>query len=224
MSITLNNLNKVALLAGLSKEKKEQLLKQLHVKTFKRNEVVVQKGQPSAELYFLLTGRLKVVDYSPNGKEVGFIFIEAGSHFGELALIDGQPRSATILATEKSEVAILNKASAQLLMYNEPTISESLLKKLSAIIRQNNEHMVMLGNTSAATRINIMLLKYAKEEHGELVIEKLPTQSELATMTNTTRETVSRTLSHLIDQGLIEKQGKRLVILDPEELEEMTFD
>lgn len=221
MTLSLRDLNNLNLLSDLPDKKKEEIAVQLHVKTFKRNEIVVHKGQPSAELYFLLKGRLKVIDYSPSGREVGFIFIESGTHFGEMALIDGEPRSASIVATETSEVAILHKQNAKQLMYSEASVSEKLLKKLSAIIRQNNEHMVMLGNTSAATRINILLLKYAKHIGDELVIEKLPTQTELAIMTNTTRETVSRTLSHLLEQGLIEKQGKRLIILDPEELEEM---
>jgi len=224
MTLTVGDLQKIALLSELETEKKQVLLKQLNVKVYKRNEVVVQKGQPSSELFFLISGRLKVVDYAPSGREVGFVFIEAGSHFGELALIDGKPRSASIVATEKTTVAILTKQHAKTLMYSEPSVSEKLLKQLANIIRQNNEHMVMLGNTSAPNRVNILLMKYARDINGQLVIEKPPTQSEMATMTNTTRETVSRTLSQLIEAGLIEKQGKKLTILDPAALEDMVLD
>ncbi|MBY4679059.1 Crp/Fnr family transcriptional regulator [Marinobacterium arenosum] len=224
MTLTLADLHGLPLLGGLDDTKKQALLNQLNVRTYKRNEAVVQKGQPSSELFFLLNGRLKVVDYAPSGREVGFVFIESGSHFGELALIDGKPRSASIVATEKSTVAMLTKQHARTLMYSEPSVSEKLLKQLANIIRQNNEHMVMLGNTSAPTRVNILLLKYASEVNGQLVIEKPPTQSEMAIMTNTTRETVSRTLSQLIEQGVIEKQGKKLTILEPDALEEMVLD
>jgi len=224
MTLTLRDIEDVALLSDLETDRKLALLNQLNVRTYKRNEVVVQKGQPSAELFFLLSGRLKVIDYSPSGREVGFVFIEAGSHFGELALIDGKTRSATILATEKATVALLPAPHARKLMYSEPTVSEKLLKQLSNIIRQNNEHMVMLGNTSAPNRVNILLLKYAREIDGKLVIEKPPTQSEMAMMSNTTRETVSRTLSQLIDQGLIYKEGKKITIEDPDALEDMVLD
>lgn len=224
MALTLRDIEDVALLSDLDMDKQQALLKQLVVRSYKRNDVVVQKGQPSSELYFLLSGRLKVIDYSPSGREVGFVFIEKGSHFGELALIDGKPRSASILATEKATVALLPAQHARKLMYSEPSVSEKLLKQLANIIRQNNEHMVMLGNTSAPNRVNILLMKYAREINGALVIEKPPTQSEMATMTNTTRETVSRTLSHLIDRGLIRKDGKRITLLDPDALEDMVLD
>ncbi|MCV6588623.1 MAG: Crp/Fnr family transcriptional regulator [Marinobacterium sp.] len=224
MTLTLRDIENVALLSDLDLTQKQQLLSQMLVRTYKRNEVVVQKGQPSSELFFLLSGRLKVVDYSPGGREVGFIFIESGSHFGELALIDGKPRSASILATEKATVAILPKQHARTLMYSEPSVSEKLLKQLSNIIRMNNEHMVMLGNTSAPNRVNILLMKYARPVDGQLIIEKPPTQSEMAMMTNTTRETVSRTLSQLIGQGLIRKDGKKITIADPAAMEEMILD
>ncbi len=224
MTLTLGDIEHVALLSDLSVDKKQLLLNQLLPRQFKRNEVVVQKGQPSSELFFLLSGRLKVVDYSPSGREVGFFFIEAGSHFGELALIDGKPRSASILATEKASIAILPKQHARTLMYTEPSVSEKLLKQLANIIRQNNEHMVMLGNTSAPNRVNILLMKYASEVNGQLVIEKPPTQSEIAMMTNTTRETVSRTLSQLIEQGLISKDGKRITIHNMEALEGLVLE
>lgn len=221
MALTLEDLHSLALLSELDDTKKQTVLNQLNAKYYKRNEVVVQKGQPSSELFFLISGRLKVVDYALNGREVGFVFIEAGSHFGELALIDGKPRSASILATEKATVAVLPKQHAQTLMYSEPSVSKKLLKQLANIIRQNNEHMVMLGNTSAPNRVNILLMKYAQDINGVLTIEKPPTQTEIATMTNTTRETVSRTLSQLIDSGYIEKQGKKLTIIDPDGLERM---
>lgn len=224
MTLTLRDIENVALLSALDDDKKQQLLNQLLVRQFKRNEIVVQKSQPSSELFFLLSGRLKVVDYSPAGREVGFVFIEAGSHFGELALIDGKPRSASILATEKATIAILPKQHARTLMYAEPSVSEKLLKQLANIIRQNNEHMLMLGNTSAPNRVNILLMKYAREINGQLVIEKPPTQSEIAMMTNTTRETVSRTLSHLIEQGLVRKEGKKITIEDVDALEDMVQD
>lgn len=224
MSLNLNELNQIALLSDLSDEKKQQLLSQISVKTYKRNEVVVQKGAPSAELFFLLDGRLKVVDYSPSGREVGFVFIHKGYHFGELALIDGEPRSASIVATETSRVALLPKQHAQKLMFNEPSVSEKLLKQLTHIIRQNNEHMVMLGHTSANLRIYTLLLKYGQKRGDQLVIEKAPNNSEMAIMTNTTRETVSRAINQLIEQGLVEKSGKTLTILNPNAVEEMVLD
>ncbi|MBE9395960.1 Crp/Fnr family transcriptional regulator [Pontibacterium sp. N1Y112] len=223
MDVTPSDLDSIYLLADLSSVEKQELIKQLHVRQVKKADMVVHKGQPSSELYFLLKGRLKVVDYSSSGKEVGFLSIEAGSHFGEIALIDGKPRSASIVATEQSVIAFLSKSDAQNLMYSKPSVSEKLLKQLANIIRQNNDHIVMLGTTNAISRINIVLLKYAKPVNGELEIQKLPTQEELANITNTSRETVSRTLTLLIEKNLIKKSGRHIIILKPKELETMTF-
>lgn len=214
-------LKQIALLSDLPDEVLVKLASQLHIKEFKKNETVVLKGQPSSELFFLFKGRLKVVDFSANGKEIAFMHINKGSHFGELALIDGKPRSASIVATESSTVAYLSSADAKQLMYTNPSVSEKLLKQLASIIRQNNERIMLLGSASATNRINILLLKYAKVEDQNLVIEKLPTQNEIATMTNTTRETVSRTLARLTELGLIKKEGKRIIIISPKELEKL---
>ncbi|MGH1462396.1 MAG: Crp/Fnr family transcriptional regulator [Neptuniibacter sp.] len=219
MELTPKALNQIRLLADLTPQEKEQLSRLLHVVECKKNELVVRKGQPSSELYFLISGRLKVVDYSADGREVGFIFIESGAHFGELALIDGKPRSASIVATERSIVAYLNSVEAQRLMFAVPSVSEKLLKQLANIIRQNNEHIVMLGSNSAQSRIAILLLKYARECQDGLVIQNLPSQNEIAIMTNTTRETVSRTLNLLSEQAIIHKKGKCITIPDPDLLD-----
>ncbi len=214
-------LRQIALLADLPDEILATLATQLHIKEYKKNETVVLKGQPSSELFFLFKGRLKVVDYSENGKEIAFMHINAGSHFGELALIDSKPRSASIVTTEPSMVAYLPSTDAKKLMYTNPSVSEKLLTQLASIIRQNNERIMLLGSASATNRINILLLKYAKQDDQNLIIEKLPTQNEIATMTNTTRETVSRTLAQLTEKGLIKKEGKRIIIISPKELEKL---
>lgn len=224
MVIKPQEVKNIALLANLSDAEREGVANAMQVRAFKRNEVVVHKGQPSSELYFLLSGRLKVIDYAVDGREIGFIFIDAGSHFGELALIDGKPRSASIVATEVSKVAILPSTAARQLMYAVPSVSEKLLKQLASIIRENNEHIVMLGNGSAHSRICILLRKYAKKQNGIILIERLPTQNEIAIMANTTRETVSRTLNQLIERGYITKSGKRLIILSMDALSHVETD
>ena len=223
MNLTLENLKGIQLLSGLPDNDLRSVQEKIILKGFKKGSVVVQKGQPSSELYFLIDGRLKVIDYSRDGREIGFMFIEKGNHFGELALIDGKPRSASIIAAEACSVAFLSKSDAQWLIYNTPSVSEKLLKQLAHMVRQTNEHVVMLGNTNAMSRICIMLIKLADNNKAGL-IHKPPTQTELAAMTNTTRETVSRTLSILTEKGLIKKQGKQLEILNTEKLKTLTFE
>ncbi len=216
--IKLQEINQIALLEGLPAHDKAALAKKLQFKKFKRGEIVINKGQPPSGLFFLLNGRLKVVDYAANGREIGFVFFEQFAHFGELSLLDNKPCSASIIATEPSTVAFLPMGEARRLIYSTPSISEKLLTQLATVIRKNNEHIVMLGSNNAHSRVCNLLLKQAHTKGGELLIDQLPTHSEIATMTNTTRETVSRTLNRLAEQGHIKKSGRFIVILSKSRL------
>lgn len=216
--IKLQEVNQIDLLEGIPSHEKVALSKKFQFRIFKRGEIVINKGQPPSGLFFLLNGRLKVVDYSASGREIGFIFIEQFAHFGELSLLDNKPCSASIIATAPSTVAFLPIGEARKLIYSTPSISEKLLTQLATIIRKNNEHIVMLGSNNAHSRICNLLLKQAQNQNGKLLINQLPTHNEIATMTNTTRETVSRTLNRLAEQGHIKKSGRFIVILSKSRL------
>jgi len=218
------DLDHIKLLADLDPEIKERLLAHLHARTYAKNESVIQKGLASAELYFLISGRLKVVDFIQSGREIGFVFIEPGSHFGELALLDGQPRSASIIATETSVVAVLPKQQAHQLIFNVPVISKKLLLQLTATIRKDNEHIILLGSGSAYCRIYKLLIQHVQIEGGSCFIERILTQHEMAMMTNTTRETVSRAIGQLLERGVVQKQGRRLTVLKPDMLKDMSIE
>lgn len=219
--------DKIPLLEGLDPIVMEALLVHFHVRTYAKNESVVQKGLASAELYFLISGRLKVVDFIQSGREIGFVFIKPGMHFGELALIDGRPRSASIIATESSIVIVLPRKQAQQLIFNVPHVSKKLLLQLTDTIRKNNEHIMLLGSGSAYCRIYKLLLQQIEQiEHieGEVIIEHLLTQHEMAMMTNTTRETVSRAISQLQDMGVIRKEGRNLIVQKVGALKHLSID
>lgn len=214
-------LNTIPLLKDLSESEKNLVVRYLHVSKVRKNETVVVKSQPSDKLYFLISGRLKIVDYSADGREVGFVFVDPGAHFGELGIIDGRPRSASVVTTEDSILAWMSAAHAREIFFSFPGVSEKLLKQLVAVIRQNNHHIVMLGNISVQSRVCSLLLGYAKSDVSPMVIEHLPTQSEIAMMINTSRETVSRVLNQLSEKGILSKQGKKLVIHNPDMLKSL---
>ena len=216
--------DKIPLLEGLDPIIMKALLVHFHVRTYAKNESVVQKGLASAELYFLISGRLKVVDFIQSGREIGFVFIKPGMHFGELALIDGRPRSASIIATESSIVIVLPKKQAQQLIFNVPHVSKKLLLQLTDTIRKNNEHIMLLGSGSAYCRIYKLLLQQIEHIGGEATIEHLLTQHEMAMMTNTTRETVSRAISQLQDMGVIRKEGRNLIVQKVDALKHLSID
>jgi CRP-like cAMP-binding protein len=212
MKLQISDLGNMQLLEGLDIAIKEVLLNHVHVRTYAKNESGVQKGLASGELYFLLSGRLKVVDFIQSGREIGFMFIKPGMHFGELALIDGKARSASIITTESSVVIVLPKKQAQQLIFSDPQISKLLLLQLADNIRKDNEHIILLGSGSAFCRIYRLLLQLMEQVNGEAIIERYYTQHEMAIMTNTSRETVSRAIGKLQEMGVLKKEGKIFLV------------
>jgi len=211
---TLTELRKIPVLSSLSDQSLHEVARAMQMRLFGRNETIIQRGTPSKEAEFciLFQGRLKALAYSPGGKEIGFSFIKPGDHFGEMAMIDGLPRSASIVSLEKSLIGFLSNSVARQLMFSEPSVSEMIMRKLTTIIRQSNEHIILLGHQHALSRICGLLLQIQRrDDSGQLSI-KVPTQQEIASLTNTTRETVSRVLSQLQEEGVIEKKGKDLQI------------
>ena len=168
---------------------------------------------------FLLTGRLQAIDLTEDGREVGLNFLTPGDYFGELSIIDSLPRSATVVACENSLVASLPRAQALALFYHTPLVAERLINRMASSIRNAANYRTILSIPSAFQRVFALLNQFAKTAPGGLVvIEKMPTQQEIAIMVNTSRETVSRAIQILLQKGVVEKDLRRLIVRQPEEL------
>lgn len=184
-----------------------------------KREIALHKGAAADGLYFVIKGRLQVIDEAAGGREVGLGFLSAGDFFGELSIIDGQPRSATVVATEPSLVIIVPVAAARELFYRQPLVAERLLKHFARKLRLTSEYQAILNLPNAYQRVCAFLTCLAEAQAGGgNVIDRLPTQHEIAIMVNTSRETVSRTLHLLIERGILQKDARRLIVQSPEEL------
>lgn len=213
------SLSKIPLLQGLSIDVLKHLSLHLHVRPVRRNQWILRKGNTGDQLFFLLTGRLQVVDISYNGKEVGLSFLSPGDYFGELSVIDGLPRTSSVLAIADSEVALLPRHVALEIMHRHPLVVERLLQNMAHTIRNANVYRGILAIPSASQRVYALLGRMTTQAPGGLfVIDPLPTQQEIAIMVNTSRETVSRALQVLIQTKVIEKDLRRLIVRQPERL------
>lgn len=214
-------LDRVPLLHGLDQGARDALASQMQVRRVERRETVVMKGDPGDSLIFLLAGRMQVIDVTEDGREVGLNVLNQGDHFGEMSVIDGKARSASVQAMEPSVVALLPKSQALKLFYGTPLIAERLLRLMVNRLRIASSFRAILGIPNAFQRVFAVLLRLTKETPGGLmVIEPMPTQQEIAIMINTSRETVSRALNLLIQQGVVEKDLRRLIIRHPDRLKE----
>ncbi|MDR2165418.1 MAG: Crp/Fnr family transcriptional regulator [Zoogloeaceae bacterium] len=214
-------LQNIPLLRGLEPEVLKQMVGGLQIKQAGRGALILHKGGAGDHLLFLLAGRLQAIDTNEEGKEIGLSFILPGDYFGELSIVDGQPRSASVVACETSLIALLPRRQAQMLIYHHPLVAERVLKRMAASVRQASSYRAILGISNAFQRVFALLHHLASVVPGGLVvIDQMPTQQEIAIMVNTSRETVSRALSILIKRGVVEKDLRRLIVRRPEVLRE----
>lgn len=213
------HLQNIPLLKGVDRPMLGKVASTMLIRKVERGGVVLHKGGSGDHLLFLLSGRLQAVDVTEDGREIGLSIIPPGDYFGDLAVIDGLPRSASVVASEASLVALLPKAQALDLIYNSPLVAERMLKRMASKIRTASSYRTILGIPNAFQRVFALLNQFAKIAPGGLVvIEKLPTQQEIAIMVNTSRETVSRAINTLIQKGVVEKDMRRLIVRIPEAL------
>ena len=213
------HLRNIPLLAGVDEDTLKQVGAALQIRTVERGKHVLHKGRTGDHLMFLLAGRLQAVDLTEDGREVGLNFLFPGDYFGELSIIDNLPRSATVVACENSLVASLPREEALALFYHTPLVAERLIKRMASSIRHAANYRTILSIPSAFQRVFALLNQFAKLAPGGLVvIEKMPTQQEIAIMVNTSRETVSRAIQVLLQKGVVEKDLRRLIVRQPAEL------
>lgn len=216
---------RIPLLADLPRETLEELADAMRVVRYAKREFVMHKGDRDTDLLFLLEGRLLVVDISPEGRQTGLNFISPGDFFGELASIDGLPRSATIMAAAPSVVGLLPSHAVRQLIFSSPTVAERMLRHVALKLRASTDYRVLLGIPNAFCRVYSLLNMLARPNPGQLItIENMPTHEQLGLMTNTSRETVTRALQVLYEQGIIEKDGRRAIVRLPERLAALMSD
>jgi CRP/FNR family transcriptional regulator, cyclic AMP receptor protein len=215
------HLNNIPLLMGVDEATLRQVASVLQVRTAERGGHILHKGDTGDHLLFLLSGRLQAVDITEGGREIGLSFLEPGDYFGELSIIDGMPRSASVIACEPSMYALLSRPHALELIHNNPQVAERVLKRFAASIRRASNFRTILGIPNAFQRVYALLDYLSQKGQGGLVvIERLPTQQEISIMVNTSRETVSRAIHTLIERGVLEKDLRRLIVRQPDVLRE----
>lgn len=218
------NLRKIPLLSELNEEDMRRVNMEIRIRHFNRREVVLHKGGSGDALLFLLSGQLQVIDITEDGRAIGLRMLAPGDFFGEIALINESTRSASVVATSDVLVAFLPAATAMHLFSHSPSVAKQILKHLAQKIQRDSEFRALLSINNTARRIYtyLSLLQKKPEDGGSpAVVENLPTHQDIANMINTSRETVTRALLTLVQQGIVQKEANRLVILDPQALQKL---
>jgi CRP/FNR family transcriptional regulator, cyclic AMP receptor protein len=221
--ISIELLLQQSLFEGLAQQKLQALSKQIRLQEFAKGEFVFHRGMQGDALVLLIRGRLQVISYSESGKEVGINFIEPGEYLGEVALIDGQPRSASVVCVSPSTLGFLAKPAALDLFHHEPLVAARIQKRLCAVIRNEINRRSRFSSASAFERVCSVLCSHPRLNLASesVTLDDLPHQRVIASMANVTRETVNRTLKTLIENGVLEKRGRVVTVHRPLELRQL---
>jgi len=214
MSIPINLVEKLKLIEELPCQRQEELAQKMKERRYKRREVILKKDEQSKYLYFLIEGRLQGVDFTVDGREAGLFFVNENDYFGELSIIDGIGHTEYIISTSESRVATLPAEEARHIFFNEPAAAKCLARSLAHRIRHESSQRSILRLPTVAQRLCAQILQITTTLDRKLhIVKNIPTQQELAIMIDTSRETVTRTLQSIQNEGAIERRGKDLVIL-----------
>jgi CRP-like cAMP-binding protein len=151
----------IGLLAGLGAEELDRIEQRCRWRRHRAGEVILDRDSPSRDLLLVVEGRVQVVNSGASGREVVYAEIGAGEHFGELAAIDGEPRSAAVVALEVCLLAALAPEEVEILLRRHPEIAIALLRRLARIIRHSDERIVDLSTLGALQRVWRELLRLA---------------------------------------------------------------
>lgn len=209
-------------LASLSPDHRARAQSHMRTLRARRGQVLLGRGAASTDIYFILEGSFGVVAYSPQGREVSLRTLTAGDVVGELAAVDGQPRSATVVAETDARVAILPREDFLAFVEGSPKTAMWLAELLASKIRDMNERIFELSALNVQARLHCELLRLAKggsESLGPLVIQPAPTHAELANRIGTHREAVTREMRALVEHKVIRAGRRSLEFVDLRRLE-----
>ena len=218
------SLKNIPLLADLPQKALDELAKRCSWRNFRPTEQVIDRQSDSFDLYFIVEGRARVVNYSLSGREVTFDDREGGQYFGELAALDGEPRSANVVALENTVVACLSREGFHELLIDYPQVAVKILMNLAKIVRISTDRIMDLSTLGANNRVHAELLRLAKpgmKDDNTAVISPIPIHGDIASRVSTTRETVARVFSDLTRDGILQRDRDALIILDVDHLTEI---
>lgn len=206
----------VDILSGLDERGVAALLPLVRIRHVDAGQIIVGRSDPGREVYFVLSGAVRVTTFAENGREVAFRDLHAGASFGEIAAIDGEPRSADVLALCDTLLGVLSAADFWALLRREPAVNEAVLLKLARLVRALSQRIHDFASPVPA-RICAELLRLARAretEDGLLRIAPVPRHADLAAKLVTHREAVSRVISELVRRGVLAKRRGELIVQD----------
>jgi len=220
--------HKIPLFSDLDQQELSAVVDLASSHQYPAKSVIVQEGDSSNSLFVILAGQVKISYYAMDGREVILSLMPAGSFFGELSLLDKQPRSATVTTLQKSTLAQIRRSDFEKLLLQQPQMSLKLLLELAGRFRKTNLLLERISTLDVPHRLYHYLndlCSYIGRAPGDHFVQlKLPTHQLIADQLSTSRETISRAVSILKKDDVIQSiDGTTEVRVDIDALAELLF-
>jgi len=217
-------LQKVDLFKGLGSYSLREIAAQCKWTRCKRNQYLIRRDDTDRDVYFVIAGMVRATASAGRGRRIVFHDIPAGGMFGEHSALDGRACFADVLAVRESVLASMSLEVFRAILADHAPVRERLLRSLSASVRELAERLLELGAQPVQRRVWVDLLRRARDagiadNHARL--EPAPTHYDIAHRVGSSREQVTRTLSSLARQGILERAGRKLVLRDVAALEQL---
>ena len=209
-------LQSVSLFWDLTEKELGYISEKMVLRHYEAGQMILLEASEGEQCFFVTEGSVKITRLSKEGREVILAILNDGDFFGEMSLLDGESRSANVIALDDTKVLTLNRNDFLLVIKEYPQIAIQLLKEMALRLRKSDRQIASLSLSDAEKRIALCILRIAEEQgviqKGHVSIPKAPIQQDIANMSGTSRETVSRALKLLEKEGFIHRNGRELLI------------
>jgi len=216
------------LLSGLSELEQQNILDQCVRRKVKKGEVIVRQGGTGRDMFIVVSGRLKVSVLSDEGKEISFVVLGKDDYFGELSLVDGRVRSATVTAIEGSELLVLGFQAYQKLLHQHPHTATGFLTRMLSTLANRLRATDELYQDSVFLDVSARLAKFllnssrpaSATDSGNRLMDIELSQYALGTLISASRESVNKQLGEWESLGIIDVRGGKIILLDMDSLQQ----
>ena len=211
-----DHLRNVPIFTDLTDSDLTKIASKMVPRAYEKGQMILLE-ESMGETFFIITqGAVKVTRLSADGREVILGILGESDFFGEMSLLDGEGRSANIVANADAKVLTLSRSDFLDCLESYPKIAIALLEELAIRLRKSDQQIESLSLSDSEHRIGITLIRLAGElgtiKQGHVTVKNLPYQQDIANMAGTSRETVSRTLKLLEDKKLVRRENRNLTI------------
>lgn len=217
-------LSAIDVFRDLALEDYESLSRVVKTHTYQTDEQLITLGDHTQDIFFIISGKVRITTFTAKGKEVTFQDMPAGNMFGELSAIDGQERSTNVVALCESVIASVSPSTFFQILQDYPKVNKRLLQQLSGLIRKLSDRIIEFSALSVKDRVHAEILRLAKTnllENNTAEITPAPTHLDIANRISTHREAVSREISELNKSGILKKATGKLIVQDVAKLESL---